>query len=87
MKSRESQRHYNQSEKGKARNLRYEQSEKGLAARKRYTTSGRRAESNKNWYHRIQDEAGYHRDPRLWYPGYRFLKALQENPEVVEIKP
>ena len=33
---------------------------------------------NRDYYHRIQEEAGVGSDPRYFYPGYRFLKALQE---------
>ncbi len=38
----------------------------------------------KELYHRHQDEMVYHGDPRVFYPAYRFLVALQEA-EVIEI--
>lgn len=39
----------------------------------------------RNYYHKIQDEAGCHMRPRDFYPGYRVLKALQDA-EVVRVK-
>ena len=43
-----------------------------------------RVESNKQRYHEKQEEAGCHQDPRVWWPGYQLLKALEEA-EVVNI--
>ena len=38
----------------------------------------------REYYHRIQDEAGCHVKPRVFYPAYRLIQALK-TAEVVEI--
>ena len=42
------------------------------------------SEIERRYYHRIQDEAGCHLRPRVFFPGYRFLLTLQDAP-VVEV--
>ena len=67
-------------------------SEAGTARRKRQDAKRRsdpncriiRANNEKERYHRIQDEAGFHSEIRDFYPGFGLLKAL-ENAEVIEI--
>ena len=39
----------------------------------------------RNYYHRIQDEAGCHSDIGLFLRGYRIKKAFQDCKEIVEI--
>lgn len=89
---------YNQSEKGRARQWKHNHSPKGFARNDRmrqtekfratqerfYAKHGGRAAYDRECYHRIQDEAGCHYDPQTFYPGYRFIKAL-ETAEIVEI--
>jgi len=50
-----------------------------------YQQSGRQAENEINRYHRIQDEAGCHRDINGFYPVYRWLQAMA-NAEVVDVE-
>lgn len=52
---------------------------------KLYIQSGRKAKTGREWYHRIQEEAGCHMRVNDFYPGFRLLKALMEA-EIVEIK-
>lgn len=65
---------------------RYNQSCKGRQRRKNFFAryDGGKAAYERRDYHRMQEEAGCHMAPRLFYPGYRLLKAL-ETAEVVEI--
>lgn len=90
---------YNRSEKGRIRRDRYERSEKASLRQKRYDQSGKgRARHERLYaryggkgayemerYYKIQAEAGYYHHITTFYPGHRFLKAL-ETAEVVEIK-
>ena len=43
------------------------------------------ARIGREYYHRIQDEAGCHSDIRLFFRGYLIKKALQDCKEIVEI--
>lgn len=95
MTSKEAQKRYNKSEKAKMRKFRYSHSDKGQAtirawnkAHPNYWRDWNIAHPNYHVerYQRLQGEMGYHGDPNLSYPGYRFIKAL-ETAEVVEIKP
>lgn len=69
-------RKYNSSEKGRARNRRCEESHPN-----RYNHS---AEGKKEYYHRCQELAGSHHEPREIFPAYRLLKSF-ETAEIVEI--
>ena len=77
---------------GYAANKRYDHSAKGRARTRRWYHSPK----NKEWwlahptyqvdrYHRIQEMASCYQKINIFYPGYRFIKAL-ENAKVVEIK-
>lgn len=79
---------YNHSQKGDERDRRYRHSEKGVARAKRfYDRYGGKKKYEMDAYYRIQDEAGFHAPTRIFYPGFRFIKALKalENAEIVEI--
>lgn len=73
---------YNQSAKGQARYKRYSERhpDRVEASKYKYDSSGHRREH----YHKIQDEAGCHMAVGDFYPGFRFLRAL-EGAEVIEI--
>ena len=91
-------RRYSQSLKGLASVRRYKHTPKGIVARLRFDHSEKRKMIQERFYakhggqatyevgnyHRIQEEAGCHWDVPIFYPAYRFIKAL-ENAEVVEI--
>lgn len=66
---------YNHTEKGRARSRKYD------AMRNREERTAYEGER----YHKIQDEAGCHRELRDFYFGYQLLKALIECKEVIEI--
>ena len=53
-----------------------------------YARHGGRANYDREYYHRIQDEMGWHGDPRNSYPLYRtFVKPLLEGRyNIVEVK-
>lgn len=64
---------------------RYNHSPKGLKRGREYDAKrGSRAVYVREFRHRIQDEAGCHRNIETFYPLFTFLKALEEA-EVVEI--
>lgn len=76
---------YNHSPRGYALAGKYRQTEKcRLSSERFYAKHGGQAAYEREGYHKIQDGAGCHWEVRSFYPGYRFLKAL-ETAEVVEI--
>lgn len=79
MTSKEANRRYNQSVKGKARNARYEKYEKGIATRRLYIKSGRRAEAQRERNNRIQDEYEYYSDNTLLLYVGRLIDALEQH--------
>ena len=76
---------YAQSAKGILCSARFRASDKRKEYLKNYTQSGRLAIKEKERYHRIQDEYGWHSHIDSWYPAARFLEGLQ-TASVVEIK-